>query len=235
MNNLVLPKRAICAGRIMSAKRVDPNTNGLFSSEVTIVTLLVASAKDVAGAVMNELLGRQSFTIGLNMSDSFAKTNLLFEGNYVALDVDVCVADKTQYEIDGDAFYHTEDHLSVRDMFNASDEDIHNMLYPDALQAAFDANSRVFKGLDVAAIATISASTAEKSIATTIEKLQAKRDQNVLVISASSSAPKTVTRAENLDKLIADLEARTKTATPALKPTLEAKLNRLKEQRATLA
>ena len=234
MKNLVLPKRAICAGRIMSAKRVDPNTNGLFSSEVTIVTMLVASAKDVNGGVINELLGRQAFTVSVNMTDAFAKTNLLFEGNYVAFDVDMCIAEVTQYELDGDYEYHTETHNSVRDLFNASDEDIHNMLYPDALQAAFAANSRVFTGLDVAAIATISADTAEKSIATTIEKLQAKRDQNVLVISASSSAPKTITRAENLDRLIADLEARAKTATPALKPTLEAKLNRLKEQRAAL-
>ena len=129
MKKINLPKRVIVTGRIMSVKTVDPTTNGAFSSETDIVTVETAQKLEDTDP---EGKRRIVLNIGHAMSNSFAKRHLLFEGNIVSFDVDLCKNGITQYETpEGDVEFHTEDYLSVRDLFNASEEDVRNIMYPE--------------------------------------------------------------------------------------------------------
>jgi len=222
MKSIESPKQVIVVGRIASVKTVNESDNGLFSGTVSIVTV---------ETVENNVKAKKVFNIGETMSNSFAKTHLLFEGNFVSFTVDLCKAGITQYVVDGidEPLFHTEDHEAVRDFFNASEDDIRNLLYPDTLASAFAANSKVFVGLDVTAIAQISATTADKAISESIARVVAKREAHVITDAEKGSVGK-VTRKENLERQIADLEGRIASAPEGLKKSLELRKSRLEEQ-----
>ena len=224
MKKFESPKQVIVVGRIASVKTVNENDNGLFSGTVSIVTV---------ETVEDNVKVKKVFNIGETMSNSFAKTHLLFEGNFVAFTVDKCIAGVTQYVIDGvdEPIFHTEDHDAVRDFFNASEDDIRNLLYPDTLASAFAANSKVFVGLDVAAIAQISAATADKAISESIARVAAKREAHVITDAEKGSVGK-ITRKENLERQIADLTTRIDSAPEGLKKSLELRKKRLEDELA---
>ena len=224
MKSIESPKQVIVVGRIASVKTVNENDNGLFSGTVSIVTV---------ETVEDNVKVKKVFNIGETMSNSFAKTHLLFEGNFVAFSVDKCIAGITQYVIDGvdEPIFHTEDHDAVRDFFNASEDDIRNLLYPDTLASAFAANSKVFVGLDVTAIAQISAATADKAISESIARVAAKREAHVITDAEKGTTGK-ISRKENLERQIADLTTRIESAPEGLKKSLKLRKERLEAELA---
>ena len=223
MKKFESPEQVVVVGRIMSVKNVNENDNGLFSGSVSIVTVEHFNEE---GAKVKAV-----FNIGETMSNAFAKTHLLFEGNYVSFNVDKCIAGKTQYLPEGydEPLYHTEDHDAVRDFFNASEEDVRNMLYPSTLEYAFLANQKVFKTLNLATIAQLSAQTADKAIDDAIARLNEKRTAHVITDAEKGSNGK-ITRKENLERQIADLKKRIETAPEALKKSLELRADRLQAE-----
>lgn len=224
MEKFRLPNQVVVVGRIASVKTVNEADNGLFKGTVSIVTVETSE---------NGVKAKQVFNIGETMSNSFAKTHLLFEGNYVSFTVDQCKANDTGYIPEGfdEMIPHTEDHDAVRDFFNASEDEIRNALYPDALGSAFAANSKIFVGLDVAAVAQISAQSANAAISESIARVIAKRDQHTLVVAASGSTVNAKSRAEVVAKQIEDLEKRIESAPEGLKKALKLRLDRLIEER----
>ena len=224
MKKIESPKQVIVVGRIASVKTVNESDNGLFSGSVTIVTVETVEDNNKVKKVFN---------IGETMSNAFAKTHLLFEGNFVSFSVDKCLAGVTQYVLDGidEPIFHTEDHDAVRDFFNASEDDIRNLLYPDVLSSAFAANSKVFVGLDVTVVAQISAATADKAISESIARVVAKRGEHVLTDAEKGTTGK-VSRKENLERMIADLAERIAAAPEGLKKSLTLRKERLEAELA---
>lgn len=216
MKTLNLPERVSIVGRIANVKFQTPEDNGLFSRDTDIVTVEDSSKK------------KHVLYVGNTMANSFGKRHLLFEGNFVSFDVDICIADTTQYELDGDVFFHTEDFNSVRDFFNASEDEVRNFLYPDALQSSFAANSKIFVGVEPTIVAQIAADTANKAIESSIARLIAKRNEHTIT-DAEKGTPR-VSRKDNLQALIAEIDTRLEKAPAALKPTLTAKRERLLAQ-----